>query len=454
MKLLKRGALAAAMTCLANPAFAQGSDIYGKGMRINLGDDKEETRYIRFITWVQAWARGQEFGPVTPGADPQTSGDILIRRARLLTYSQLTKDVLVMFHAGINNFNFTDFRGAGNGDFYVHDAWAEYTPLRSEILEISAGAGLHYWNGPVRQSSASTLNFLTIDVPISNWPGIEATDQFARQLGFYLKGKAFSKLIDYRIAINRPTNRGGGTPAAFQSAFNGTTFGGGGATGWGTQGYVNIQLLDKESNLLPYFVGTYLGKKSVFNIGAGWRHEKNATVSVDGNGNAITHDLNIVGGDVFFDSPLGFGALTMYGSAYYADFGPNFVRQIGISPLAAAGSSVNGQGGNRFATTGTGLVAVFEAGYAIPTGFLTGEDMLQPYVRGQLGVFDAFADVSPVLEGGFNYLLHGHHAKFTLHYRARPFHQLAQVNPADGTVTGGELDGFLSEVIAQVQVFL
>lgn len=443
MKQLKRAALVAAMTSFATPAFAQGSDIYGKGMRINLGDDKEETRYIRFITWVQAWARGQEVGG-TDGNN-RSQGDILIRRARLLTYSQLTKDVLVIFHAGINNQNFTDFRGQGdNGTFYIHDAWAEYTWLRSELLELSTGAGLHYWNGPVRQSSASTLNFLTIDAPISNWPLFEAQDQFARQLGFYIKGKAFNKLIDYRMAVNRPFNSSNvldnvGAPGPNQAAFNA-----GQVNSWGTQGYVNIQLLDKESNLLPYFVGTYLGRKSVFNIGAGWNHQKNVSSSIDTDGNTVTHDLNIFGGDIFFDSPMGSGALTAYASAYYADFGPNVVRNIGISSVFGTG----------FPTTGTGLVALLEAGYAIPVGFLTDEAMLQPYYRVQLGVFDALDDVSPVIEAGFNYFLHGHHAKFTLHYRARPVHTGFTINPRDGESTGGSLEGFLNEVIGQVQVYL
>ncbi|MEM1024987.1 MAG: hypothetical protein AAF627_06420 [Myxococcota bacterium] len=449
MKLLKRAALVAVMTCFAMPAFAQGSDIYGKGMRIDLGDDKEKTRYIRFITWVQAWARGQEVGAPSPGVDNVSQGDILIRRARLLTYSQLTKDILVMFHAGINNMNFTNFRNDGsNGDFYVHDAWAEYTPIRSDILELSTGMGLHYWNGPVRQSSASTLNFLTLDAPISNWPLIEVQDQFARQLGFYIKGKALSKLIDYRMAINRPLNSsnaldGVGAPGPGQAAFNA-----GQPSNWGTQGYVNVQLFDKESNLLPYFVGTYLGKKRVFNIGAGWNHQKNVSSSINVDGDTDTHDLNIFGGDVFFDSPLGPGALTLYTSVYYADFGPNIVRNIGISSVFGTG----------FPTTGTGLVAVLETGYAFSAGplSLTEESMIQPYYRIQLGVFDAFDDVSPVVEAGFNYFLHGHHAKFTLHWRARPVHTGSATIFEGGEfiTTGGSLEGFLNEVIAQVQVYL
>jgi hypothetical protein len=478
-------ALVAIFGALSSPAFAQGSGIYGKGMKIDLGDDKEKVRYIRFITWFQGWARGLQsnpgstFGNNDLGDDfnsiesTATTGDFLLRRARFLTYSQLTKDVLVMFHAGINNQTFRDSisEAAGgnatprNARFFVHDVWAEYTWLRSSVIEVSTGFGLHYWNGPVRQSSASTLNFMALDAPISNWPLIDLQDQFARQIGFYVKGKALNKLVDFRAAINRPFVRSdiGGASSA-QAVGNPN------ANGFASQGYVNLQLWDKESNLLPYFVSTYLGKKSVFNIGAGWNYQKDGTVSLDEDGNAQTHDIFLVGGDVFFDSPMGVGALTAYASYYYGDFGPDFLRNIGIANLGVPftggtpgdsdlGPVVSGAG-NAYPTIGTGHTIVVEAGYAIPIGLITSEDQFQPYYRVQLGVFDALADISPVIEYGFNWHLHGHHTKFTLQHRLRPIHRIdpgSVTDPEDDDPGGegfGVLDGFANEVIAQVMIWL
>jgi hypothetical protein len=46
------------------------------------------------------------------------------------------------------------------------------------------GGGLHYYMG-LSRAMASTLNFLTIDAPIFNWPLIENSDQFARQMGLF-----------------------------------------------------------------------------------------------------------------------------------------------------------------------------------------------------------------------------------------------------------------------------
>jgi hypothetical protein len=39
---------------------------------------------------------------------------------------------------------------------------------------------------------------------------------------------------------------------------------------WSKAGYVEYQFFDKEANFLPYKVGTYLGTKKMFNIGAGF----------------------------------------------------------------------------------------------------------------------------------------------------------------------------------------
>ncbi|NJK89332.1 MAG: hypothetical protein HC923_07955, partial [Myxococcales bacterium] len=213
------------------------------------------------ITWAQFWARAQQLNPGTEvvGQDDDWAMDFLIRRARFLTFSQLNPDVLIMFHVGINNQNFRDFRS----DFYVHDAWVEYRLVNQDFLTMYMGGGIHYWNGVSRQANASTLNFLAIDAPISNWPLIEFTDQFARQIGIYVKGKV-AKRLEYRMAVNRPFNRGaGGGRNPTMNTFS-------------VAGYYSLQLWDIESDKLPYTVGTYLGSKKVLNFGAGFHFHPEA----------------------------------------------------------------------------------------------------------------------------------------------------------------------------------
>jgi hypothetical protein len=65
--------------------------------------------------------------------------------------------------------------GAGKKPGFFHDAWNEYALVLPERQKFSLtmGGGLHYYMGLSRATMASTLNFLTIDAPIFNWPLIE-----------------------------------------------------------------------------------------------------------------------------------------------------------------------------------------------------------------------------------------------------------------------------------------
>lgn len=440
MKLFRIIALGLFLGCMSSVAYAQGSDLYGKGMRLDL--NTEGSKYIRFITWAQFWARAQELNPGTTvaGNEEDWAGDFLIRRARFLTYGQLSDDVLVMLHFGINNQNFNDFRA----DFYVHDAWVEYRLANSDMFTLHVGGGLHYWNGISRLTNASTLNFLAIDSPITTWPTIEFTDQFARQLGLFAHGK-IAKRLDYRVSVNRPFNRGDAGIGVEQAGRNGSM------NTFSTAGYFQLQLWDIEGGKLPYTVGTWLGSKKVLNFGFGYHHHKDATASLETDGDRVTHDLNILGADVFLDLPFGepskskTPALTAYFSYQYQDFGPNLVRNIGIANIGQGGSTLNGPG-NAYPSVGTGHHFYALAGYLIPLGLFGDEDALQPYADMHLSVLDAYEDVGPTLGVGTNYLLHGHHAKVTLHYRARPIFVVQ-----DASV--GVMDQLASELLMQLHLW-
>lgn len=453
---MKKHSILTALSCaaaLTAPSLAHaqgGGEAYGKGVRIELNDDG--SRYFRFISWLQVWNRVTEMNPGSriDGELTSVEADVALRRARMLAYGQITDDVLIMLHFGINNQTFRHAPGsdAFKPQLFFHDAWVEYKVLDKYL---SIGTGLHYFHGISRQTNASTLNFLTIDAPITNWPLIEQADQFARQLGIYAKGKIAN--LDYRIALNRPFETRNGPPAEGdnRAVFNNA------ANSWSTAGYFNWQFMDAESNLLPYTVGSYLGTKSVFNIGAGYYYQPDLTVR--NLGERETFDTFLFGADLFYDSPLGSketgGALTALYTFYYFDFGPNFIRNIGISNIAdapaaledgvSAGTSFNGRG-NAYPTVGTGTMHTLEVGYLLPTDALNGIH-LQPYTRVQLGIYDALdLRVAPVIEGGVNWLMIGHHAKLTLHYRARPIF-LA------GTEDQREFDGFASEGILQAMVY-
>jgi hypothetical protein len=107
------------------------------------------------------------------------------------------------------------------------------------------GGGLHYYMGLSRATMASTLNFLTIDA-LFFWL-IENSDQFARQMGLFAKGK-YGKL-EYRLSYNKPfaTNL---VPTNVTTADNAVAVDNSGNTKWSKAGYFEYQFLDQEANVL------------------------------------------------------------------------------------------------------------------------------------------------------------------------------------------------------------
>ncbi|HNU15064.1 MAG TPA: hypothetical protein PKI55_11460, partial [Chitinophagaceae bacterium] len=201
--------------------FSQGSPDYGSGMKFNL--NAEGTRYMRFITWGQIWVRSQQNNPgsVINGEVKNNTWDIGARRLRMITYAQISPRYLILAHVGINNQTFAGgggFGSSGTGpsgvgkkpQIFFHDVWNEYAVIpakdpksgKNNKYNLYMGAGLHYWLGISRMTSASTLNFLAIDAPIFNWPLIEVSDQFMRQFGIYAKGKLGK--LNYSVSINKP----------------------------------------------------------------------------------------------------------------------------------------------------------------------------------------------------------------------------------------------------------
>ncbi|EOZ96589.1 hypothetical protein A33Q_2359 [Indibacter alkaliphilus LW1] len=428
-----------------------------KPLTLSLSDDG--TKYVRFLVWNQIWARATQNNPgtlnVNGNAAPRTS-DIGIRRARFLAYAQVSPRFLVLTHWGINNQTFTNGGVPGGGltgnpgqipvnvdpesglgsasgmsakkpQMFFHDVWTEFKV--SEAIYL--GAGLHYWNGISRMSSHSTLSFMTIDAPIFNWPLIELTDQFARQFGFYAKGQ-FSKW-DYRLALNKPFSVGAGgrfdevrqTPQANNLVND----------NWATQGYIAYQFLETENNKLPFFVGSYLGTKKVFNLGAGWHYHPKATSSNSVDGTQNLHDITLLGMDAFLDlpiNPISGTALTAYAVFYNYDFGPNYIRNVGIMNVGfGAGSSQNGAG-NAQPTIGTGNIFYTQAGYLLPKSILEDHGRLQPFAAFTYKNFDYFDTGSSQYDFGINYYINGHQAKITAQYSTRPVFQNYRTNGSAG----------------------
>lgn len=445
----------------------QGIDHSYKPMTLKL-DDKG-SKFIRFITWHQFWLSHTANNPGTldiNGNDQKSSPDFGIRRSRFLVHAQISPRFLILSHWGINNQIFdnggatavTNFTGVATTpsnagkkpQLFIHDAWTEYTVVPEKL---SIGGGLHYWNGVSRSSSASTLTFMTMDAPIFNWHNIETTDQFARQFGIYAKG--YLGKLDYRVAINKPFSFG---LANNNTAIKSTTQANNILNeNWATQGYLSYNFWDKENNTLPFYAGSYLGAKKVFNIGAGWYNHAGATgkrVSATDSSIATYTQTNL-GVDVFLDMPLNKSkgtAISAYSVFYNNNYGPNYLRNVGIMnqhgnvrPISADSNSSWAGGGNAQPTLGTGNIWYTQAGYLFPKNKKGAAVM--PYVAYTYKDLERIGTPSSQVDLGVNYFITGHQAKITGQYSTRPVYK----TNADGTIGA---NGSKGQFIVQSHIFL
>ena len=391
----------------------------GDAKKLQVSLNKDGSLYLRFAAWLQVWTRAIQNNPGTTvlGKEESWYGDVGLRRARFLMFGKIFPRTFLLMHIGINN---QTFRNARKPQLYFHDAWVEFEVEKKGHLSI--GGGLLYWNGISRSTNASTITFMSLDAPIMNWPTIERTDQFARQLGLYAKGKA--GLFDYRVAVVRPFTTSvfdpaTGLPTSTAGNYNDT------ANTWGYSGYFQFQFLDIESNTLPYMVGTYIGAKKVFNWGLGGHAQPIGIAYLDSADPTAVRKraLYIVSTDLFLDIPFKAekgGAATWYGAYYFMDFGPNNIRNIGIMNPGDAGSGTSFAGqGNAYPMIGTGHTGYTELGILIP-GTVGKSIQFQPYLNSQISGFEVLNDAMIHFGVGVNMFIHRHNAKVTLEYRNRP----------------------------------
>ena len=393
---------------LSTPAYytyGQGSADYAGGLKVELNEDG--SKYIRFLTWHQVWATAQS------GEEGKLESSFLLRRSRVLMYAQLNERFLILTHFGMNKLGPENMGAASpiggpgkNGQLFMHDAWVQYALFKG-FLEV--GGGLHYWNGISRLTSQSTLNMLTLDAPIHNWANIGTTDQFGRHLGFFAKGKLGK--LDYRLAINEAISNpsrgpdthvvladGKETIVANRVIYRNPEKPGGGKV---FQGYLNYQFLDQESNLLPYFVGSHLGTRTVLNIGGGFFHHVEGASSCDEEGTLTLYSPTSLAADAFFDTPLGEqgAALTAYLSAVRHAWGPSWTGGVG--------------------GVGTGTILYGQVGYLLSDFSPYGR--LQPYLHLTHRDLEAYRSYQHrfgrVLGAGANWFIEGHNAKLSLEYQ-------------------------------------
>ena len=391
---------------------------------LKLNEDGQ--KYIRLIMWHQVWVATNNLAAEPKKLQLSTS----IRRSRFLAYAQVSPKFLILTHWGLNSLNGENLSSLGNnGDapqLFLHGAWTEFKVNE----ELYLGAGLHYWNGLTRLASASTLNFMTLDQsrPFVHWHSLGITDQFGRHLGVYAKGQAGR--FDYRLAINTPGHNplGAGKDYGGRSdlTYTGVStrrkdndLAGDGASTGNTilTGYFRYNFWEREATKLPYQVGTYLGQKKVFNIGAGFfAHPNGMYNQATGRHENVAHFAL----DAFMDLPTRGGGWTAYAAYLRFNYGERY-----MSRWAGTGSVVYGQ-----------------------RGYFVRQAKVMPYVAFQSGQYEAYPDPLQAVDIGLNFFISSHNAKLTLEY-----HRIAH-NPLEGGVNEAGAPNIIQQLRLQAQIFL
>lgn len=375
--------------------YSQGSPNYEGGLKVNINEDG--SKYFRIISWAQFWAQNNSDRPLDINGNEQSDTNFSLRRARILMYAQISKDFMILTHFGLNSLNADNMSPTGTRDasqLFFHDVWAQYSLGNKHAV----GGGLHYWNGISRLNNQSTLNLMTLDNQRQSWATLGLSDQFARHMGVYFKGSLGK--FQYRVSINDaltnnlqattvPVNNGVAT-------YTGRRLLGSKDAGRTYAGYFEFGFFENESNFLPYKVGSYLGTKKIFNIGAGFFAHPKGSVIADNSGILSGEDVKIFALDAFYDMPLGTngGALTAYALYQNNDYGKDFT----LGTTYETGSLLHGH-----------------VGYVLP---IQTKAKFQPYISFDSRKIEALDDNASQFGVGTNMYLSGHNAKLTLEYQS------------------------------------
>lgn len=395
---------------------AQNSNFF-KDRKLPLNEDGSNYLKITFLT--QIWVRSAQYNPGSTfdGTLKNSGTDIGIRRTNFQIFGQLTDRVFAYTYFGLNNFNTLSDRKAG---FFVQDAYGEYAVDKTKV---SLGAGLSGWSGLSRFASPAVGSQLGIDAPLYQQMTNDVTDQFLRKLSVFAKGKLGK--LDYRVQMAQPMSIK--KMANYNPAITGNSSFSALPPKMQYNAYVQYQFKDQESNQTPYLAGTYLGKKSVFNVGAGIIYQKDAMWKTNEAKDTIQSNMLHLAADVFYDAPIGKNgeAISLYGNVTHSDFGKNYIRSSGtMNPInGEKDSNILNGGGVAYPMNGTGTTFYAQAGYKLKDN-LIGTTTLMPYAALQYSKFERLNQAVNFWDMGVTWLLSGQTSKLTLSYQNHPVYNV------------------------------
>ena len=415
---------------VALPALAQEKKKEDPNTRSDLRYNLNESgsHYFKATFLNQSWLRFNESNPGTTSlGDPAAQTfDIGLRRTRIQMFGQLTDRVFLYTQFGMNNFNRNNAFPAYNTNGtpsnrkiapFFHDAVGEYEAHRKGTNFVRFGAGLTIVGGLSRFSQPSIGTILTMDVPVFAQATVDQTDEFGRKLSVYSRGQIgkFNYRVDvsdpFPIETNGSTPPALGTNSVFAQRKHKKQF----------QGLFIYNIFDTEDNTTPgYMTGTYLGKRKVLNLEAGFISQQNATWRKNGS-DTVYSNMNLWSVAAYLDMPVDKQkgtAVSSYLGYFSTDYGRGYLRYNGLMNPATGTTQplpgVGGTQGNAYPMFGTGSVVYAQIGYKMADNLLGSQGTLQPYASWQHAAYDRLDKDMNLYNVGLNWLIKGHTAKMSL----------------------------------------
>ena len=329
--------------------------------------------------WMQTMYQWVEDGKIN-GEEYEDLNDFMIRRAYMYLKGDVTKYVSFFTHVASDKVGMEkptggtlDKSGIGLGSGVAwRDLWI--TLNLDEAFKIQMGR--MYVPLTRNYGTTSTKAMLTMDLPFlqgGSRGGIFYAQKVGRDDSVTIWGNPLDGLLQYRFMVSEGVEDDNNPEDNLRFV-----------------GRLSLSLLEPETSW--FNKGTYLGKKKVLSFGFGMDGQDDLTLN-----NRKDQDNFVWTADVFFDHPVGAGAVTV--EAAYIDIDnctqgkPNFYHD-----LEAGDDAENWY---------------INAGYFLPGSF--GPGRLQPYMRYETVDVDK-KNETDFWSGGVNYYLKGHNCKITADY--------------------------------------
>jgi len=319
--------------------------------------------------WTQVWYQYVEHGKKDGG----DLNDFMARRFYLYLKGDITPYLSFFTHIAADRVGQEGLDspsvGLGSG-IAIRDLWI--TLKLHEALKIQMGR--MYVPLTRNYGTTSTKCMLTTDLPFLQG-GVRGSIFYASKVGrddsVTIWGNPLDGLLQYRFMVSEGVENDNNPDDNLRFV-----------------GRVAVNLLEPEKGW--FNKGTYLGKKKVLSLGFGYDTQNDLTL----NGRE-DQDNRVWTADVFFDHPLGCGALTA--EAAYIDI-QNCTQTHNFSELAAGDDAKNWY---------------IQSGYLLPGKI--GPGRLQPYVKYEAVDVDD-KDDTEFITAGLNYFVKGHNAKVSMDY--------------------------------------